>query len=268
MYYYRSRVQYDGTGYFGFQWQKDLPTIQNDFNLALGKLVDGKFTTMGASRTDTGVHALEQYVKITSDVEIDCSSILQKLNQVLPSQIRCLEISPSDRSYKPTNDCLSKEYRYLFTNTIGDNHAERKFVANNPYPLNIEAMRTCIAALVGEHDFHNFVSMGSNVKTTIREIYSCELTEVDPRIVLSHSEVFPLPDNLVKCYQLRVEGNGFLKQMLRHLMTALWKVGNGRLSVDEFMLLLNGPRRSKTLWKVANPKGLFLYRIKYPQSEK
>lgn len=264
-FYYKVRVQYDGTGYFGFQWQKGLPSVQNDFNHSLSKLVNGTFTTMGASRTDTGVHALEQYVKVTSDAEIELGDILKRFNSVLPAQIRCLEFTHSYKAYKPTNDCLSKEYRYLFTNTIGNNHADRKFIANNPYPLNIEAMNTCVAALKGEHDFHNFVSMGSNVKTTVREIFSCDLTEVDPRTLFSGSEVFTIPEDLTKCYQLRVVGNGFLKQMLRHLMTALWKVGNGRLTVDEFMLLLHGPRRTKTLWKVAHPKGLFLWKIRYPE---
>ena len=59
-YYYKAKIQYDGTGYYGFQWQKDLRTIQDDVNQALAKLLPGKITTMGSSRTDTGVHALEQ----------------------------------------------------------------------------------------------------------------------------------------------------------------------------------------------------------------
>jgi tRNA pseudouridine38-40 synthase len=266
-YYYRARVQYDGTGYFGFQWQKDLATIQNDFNLALGKLIEGQFSTMGASRTDTGVHALEQFVKITTENEIDCSGFVTLFNQALPAQIRCLEISPIHKSFKPASDGISKEYRYLFTNTIGTNHTARRFIANNPYTINMDAMKTCAAALVGKHDFHNFVSMGSNVKTTIREITSCELSEVDPKTLFGSSEIFHLPDDVSSCYQLRIEGNGFLKQMIRHLMTAIWKVGNGRLTVEEFLNLLDGPKREKSLWKVANPKGLFLWRINYPDQE-
>jgi tRNA pseudouridine38-40 synthase len=88
--FYLARLQYDGTGYYGFQWQKDLPTIQDDFNLALSKLVDGRITTMGASRTDTGVHALEQFLKITSENEIDLTNLVKDLNKILPPQISCL----------------------------------------------------------------------------------------------------------------------------------------------------------------------------------
>lgn len=263
-FYYKILVQYDGTGYFGFQWQKDLRTIQEEINLALARLVPGKITTMGASRTDTGVHALGQFVKITSENEFDLTGFRQKFNHVLPQEIRCLEIHASDIAYRPTNDCFSKEYRYLFTNTIGDNHRERRFIANNPYPLNLDAMKSCVAALIGEHSFHNFVSMGSNVKTTIRTITAAELTEVNPKDLFRNSEVFHT--DVEKCYQLRIEGNGFLKQMIRHLMTALWKVGNGRITVGEFMEILNGPKKEKTLWKVAHPKGLFLWKIDYEKS--
>lgn len=262
-YYYLAKFQYDGTGYFGFQWQKDLPTIQNDINMTLNKLIGEKFSTMGASRTDSGVHALEQYVKITTETEIDCSGFVKRLNQNLPPQIRCLAFEPSKKSFRPTNDSISKEYRYFFTNTLKDNCTTRKFVGNNPYPLNFEAMKTCARAIVGENDFHNFVSMGSNVKSTVREISVCEFSDVDYQALFQSAEIFKLTEDIGKCYQLRIVGNGFLKQMIRHLMTALYKVGNGKLTVDEFLELLKGPKHDKRLWKVAHPKGLFLYRILY-----
>lgn len=261
-FYYKAKVQYDGTGYFGFQWQKDLRTIQNDINLALSQLALGRVTTMGASRTDTGVHALEQFVKITSENELDVSTFIDRLNEKLPHQIRCLELGPTQKNFRPASDGTSKEYRYFFTNSIGANHETRRFIANNPYALNVDAMKSCVAALKGEHDFHNFVSQGSNVKSTVRVISSCELSEVNPKELFAHSKIFKIEED--RCYQLRLEGNGFLKQMIRHLMTALWKVGNGRLTVEEFKLLLDGPKRTKTLWKVAHPKGLFLWRIEYP----
>ena len=76
MNYYQAVIQYDGTNYFGFQWQKDIPTIQNDFNQSLHQIINGKITTVAASRTDTGVHAIEQIVKITSEDKIECDSFL------------------------------------------------------------------------------------------------------------------------------------------------------------------------------------------------
>lgn len=259
MYYYKATVQYDGTNYYGFQWQKGIPSIQQDLNLALGQLIEGKVTTMSSSRTDTGVHASEQIVKITTEVEVDDESFIEKFNTILPEQIRCLKIIPCDPKFNPTKGHRSKEYRYLFTNLLnaGPNY---RFLANNPYPLDFEKMNRCVELIKGEHSFHNFVSMGSNVKTTIRVIHECELTRVNPHDVLQ-GELFKLPSDLIQCYQLRIVGNGFLKQMVRHLMSALWHVGNGRISIEEFELLLRGPMKEKRMWKVASARGLHLYKF-------
>lgn len=260
MNYYKATFQYDGTNYFGFQWQKDIPTIQDEINRALSLLIAGKVSTMSASRTDSGVHALAQVVKITSEQEMNCDSFPALLNQVLTPEIRCIKMESCDGSFNPTSFASSKEYRYLFSNTLKSRGIEERFVTNYPYELNLDEMEKAASMIVGTHDFRNFYSTGSNVKTTIREILSCELTEVDPRSVLLNSELFPISQNLRSCYQLSIEGRGFLKHMVRHLMSALWSVGQGRISVDEFSLLLAGMPKEKRLWKVASPRGLYLHR--------
>ncbi len=263
MNYYKASLQYDGTDYNGFQWQKGMSTIQSEFNHSLKNLIEGKISTVGASRTDSGVHAVEQIVKITSDQEIECSSFLIELNKTLPSQIKCLELTPCEGTFNPIGDCLTKEYRYLFTNVLKDNCTERRFIANNPYEFDVPAMKLCADAISGEHSFHNFCSTGSNVKTTIRNVILSELSLVNPHEVFPNSELFQLPEDLTECYQLRIIGNGFLKQMIRHLVSALWMVGNRKFSTEDFFVLLNGPKREKRLWKAAHPKGLCLYRINY-----
>lgn len=263
MNYYKATIQYDGTGYAGFQWQKDIPSIQNDFNLAIKSIIDGKITTMGASRTDTGVHALKQIVKISSENTIECPTTLVALNQKLPPQISCLTLSQCHGNFKPASDTLSKEYRYYFTNMRNVPADERRFISNFPITLDLSSMEICVQALRGIHDFRNFCSAGSNVKSTIREITFCELSEINPHTIFPQSELFGLPKNLKQCYQFKIEGNGFLKQMIRHLVSALWMVGSGKLTPDDFLNLLNGPIKEKRLWKVASPNGLFLFEIKY-----
>ena len=257
-------MQYDGTNYCGFQWQKDLRTIQDDFNQALAKIMSGKITTMGASRTDTGVHAVEQIVRITCEQVIDCETFLVDFNKALPSQIKCLSLASCEGTYSPTTASKSKEYRYLFTNTLKSGCLDQLFIANNPYPLNIELMQQCARTIVGKHSFHNFCSAGSNVKTTIREISFCEITQVNPHEVLPQTGLFSIHPELKQCYQLKIEGAGFLKQMVRHLMSCLWLVGSSRITPEEFQLLLHGPLKSKRLWKVADPRGLYLYKFNYP----
>jgi tRNA pseudouridine38-40 synthase len=160
---------------------------------------------------------------------------------------------------------LSKEYRYFFTNIVHVEKKDQKFITNISKKLDSNAMMKCVHAIVGHHDFCNFYSSGSNVKSTTRTIYVCELSEVDPHLLLKESGIFQLPHELRCCYQLRIEANGFLKQMIRHIVSGLWMVGTGKISTDDFINLLNGPKSEKQLWKVASPNGLFLYKIHYQE---
>lgn len=210
------------------------------------------------------MHAMEQVVKITSENEIDCRAFLEALNDSLPPQIRCLDLIPSTGKFRPANDHHSKEYHYYFTNKQIVPLEEKRFVANISKPLNMEAIMTCVRELIGTHDFKNFCSAGSNVKSTVRTITVCELNEVNPHLTISQSELFILPKDLTNCYQLKIIGNGFLKQMIRHIVSGLWMVGTGKLTADDFFKLLYGEKRDKRIWKVAPPGGLFLYEIKYP----
>lgn len=267
MYYYKTTIQYNGTNYAGLQWQKEKPTIQSEFNNAISKLVDGKVTTMAASRTDSGVHALEQVVKVSSENPIDCSSFLPSINSNLPLQIKCTKIEPCEGLFRPAAEAISKEYRYFFTNKIKVSKEEGQFIANIANKLDLEAMKKCVQALNGPHDFCNFYSSGSNVKTTLRNIYLCELSLINPHDLFLSSELFQIPSELESCYEFKIVANGFLKQMIRHLVSALWMVGSGKITVDEFMDLLNGPKQNKQLWKVASPNGLFLFRINYDQKK-
>ncbi|MBC7430394.1 MAG: hypothetical protein H7336_17400, partial [Bacteriovorax sp.] len=141
---------------------------------------------------------------------------------------------------------------------------EMRFIANISNPLDLGAMIICVRALTGTHDFFNFYSSGSNVKSTIRTISTCELSVVNPHDIFTGQVLFPIPGDLHSCYQFKIEANGFLKQIIRHIVSALWMVGSGKISTDEFMTLLNGPANPNQLWKVAGPNGLFLYRVNYP----
>lgn len=262
MHYYKTIIQYDGTNFAGFQWQKNLSTIQSELNNSIEKILDGKFSTVAASRTDTGVHAKEQILKITSKNLIELSSFTEELNLKLPKEIRCLQIENCQGNFKPTANTISKEYRYLFINSKNKNH----FIANIANPLNIESINKCVQILVGQHDFQNFYSSGSNVKSTTREIFLCELNIINPKDIFSENDLFQFPTEIQTCFELKIIANGFLKQMIRHIISALWMVGSGKISIEEFKLLLNGPKNKKKIWKVAPSNGLFLYKINYLNS--
>ena len=263
MHYYKTTIQYEGTNYAGFQWQNGIQTIQSEFNKAISQLIIGKFSTMAASRTDTGVHAREQIVKISSENAIDFSSFLTDFNNALPRDIKCLNIENCQGLFKPAAEAVSKEYRYFFTNQTQGTKEERHFVANISNALDFDAMKVCVHALMGIHDFCNFYSSGSNVKTTVRNILICELSEINPHDLFLATELFEFPKALNNCYELKIVANGFLKQMIRHIISALWMVGSGKISTADFLALLDGPMTEKQTWKVASPNGLFLYHVNY-----
>jgi tRNA pseudouridine38-40 synthase len=253
MNYYKAILQYDGSDRMGFQCQEGKPTIQGDLNLSLQKILQGEFTTRAASRTDKGVHAFAQVVKISAE---DPSPLdATKLNSSLPSHIRCLDISPCAREFIPSIDQRSKEYRYLFSNV------DLRYMAQNPLPLNIDLMQTCVEMLKGTNDFRNFWSIGGIANTTIREILECDLTMINPEVLFKDS-LFTAGD-ITSCWQFRIVGSGFLKHMVRHLVGAIWMVGDGRLTVQAFSQYLFGELKEQRPWKKADPRGLYLLKVSY-----
>lgn len=263
MNYYKIKIQYEGTHYAGFQWQNNVPTIQSALNNALAQIFNKKFSTTAASRTDTGVHALEQIVKITSEESIDLLTFLPELNNILPREIRCINIENCESLFRPAVEAKAKEYRYLFTNKILQSNNASGFISNIANELDLKKINLCIEYLKGVHDFCNFYSAGSNVKSTVRNIFVCELKEINPHDFFSESELFQIPQELNQCYEIRIMANGFLKQMIRHIVSALWMVGTNKISVDDFLSHLNGPKLERQHWKVAPANGLYLYKITY-----
>ncbi len=263
MKYYKTILQYIGTDRMGFQYQIGMPTIQGDLNLSLQSILNGKVTTRAASRTDKGVHAFAQVVKISAE---DPSSLdAHRLNTVLPSHIRCLDLSPCKGDFIPSVDQISKEYRYLFTNTSGVSGKDQRFIAQTPFNLNMDNIQICVGMLKGINDFKNFWSIGWLSNTTLREIYECELSMINPQ-ELFRNTLFSA-DELTSCWQFRIIGKGFLKHMVRHIVGALWMVGNGRLTVKDFSELLHGEQKEQRPWKKADPRGLYLMKVSYePES--
>ena len=115
--------------------------------------------------------------------------------------------------------------------------------------------------LKGTNDFKNFWSIGGIANTTIREILACDLTLVNPQEIFKDSLFTAGP--VTSCWQFRIVGRGFLKHMVRHLVGALWLVGNGRISVADFSQYLHGEQKQQRPWKKADPRGLYLLKVSY-----
>ncbi len=255
MFYHQALLQYDGTGRTGFQAQAGHLTIQGELDHSLQQLLPGGFSTRAASRTDKGVHAFAQVIKISAADPTPLSPEL--LNRVLPPHMRCLAVLPCPAEFIPSMDQRTKEYRYLFSSEAG----EQRFIARPRRPVDPAPMRACVAMLRGTHDFKNFWSIGGVSNTTLRTIDAAELTLVDPT-ELFRDTLFDAGE-LRACWQFRIVGTGFLKHMVRHLMGALWEVGAGVLSVEDFARYLHGEQKQQRPWRRADPHGLYLVKVSY-----
>ncbi len=253
---YKLVVSYNGAGFLGWQTQVDeLNTIQGQINNALRKLAKSDdVKSLGSGRTDAGVHALAQVVKIEIPFSIEPEGLKKGLNSHIDSKIKVLAVEKCADGFHPVRDALWKEYCYLFT--YGDPSGLPHFNDLKTHfkgELDIDLMRSACKKFVGEHDFQNYFTVGTEVSGTVRRILHCDIEKADQFPIGGHGEDF---------YLLRIKGTGFLKQMVRLIMGALVNVGKGKLSPAQIENSLNTKLDDK-LGPVAPPQGLYLARVHY-----
>lgn len=254
IHHYRITIQYKGTRYLGWQIQPESAglTVQGELNRSLKTISKSEqIHSMGAGRTDAGVHALAQVAKVSIPLEIIPESLVRALNAHLPQDIRVLAAEKSTEDFIPTVHAKSKEYHYRFTVNRERSALQDELLANYSFEVDIQKMNEACKLLLGKHDFTNFFCEGSEVSSYIREIYSCEIVKVS-------EEGWMLPEH----YVLKIKGNGFLKQMVRLIMGALWSVGRGKVSLEDFKEAL-GPQKKPRLGPVAPANGLYMVCVNY-----
>lgn len=250
---YKIIIQFNGTNYFGWQIQnQNVPTIQLEVNRALKNIFKEQIKTVGSGRTDAGVHAWEYHVAFDAPFDIAHESLVRALNSHLPEDIRVLESEFVSDNFRPTNDAKSKEYQYLFTTESIARPFSRLLMEYVKYDLDLKLMEEACALFVGKHDFKNFHCLGSDPQSTVREIYKCQ--------IFKERAVNEL--NLPGFYRFHIEGNGFLKQMVRLIVGAVWDVGKGRLHLTDIEDALLA-KSFKHIAPVAPPGGLYKYKVHY-----
>ncbi len=255
IHYYRLILQYKGTRYLGWQVQPtdSGATVQGELNRALRIVSKSECVrSLGAGRTDAGVHALGQVAKVSIPLSIDPANLVKALNVNLPDDIRVIHAESSDEGFMPTVHAVSKEYQYRFTNQKSFTAFQNEFIVNNSFELDLHQMKNACRVLIGKHDFRNFYTEGTVVSSTVREILECEILEV------AQGDWNMLPEH----YVFRIVGSGFLKQMVRLLMGAVWNVGRGKVSLGELEAALS-PAKVQKLGATAPPNGLYMVRVNY-----
>lgn len=252
---YRITVQYKGTQYSGFQIQLSDKTIQGEINSVLKVLSKSEdIKSIGSGRTDAGVHALAQVMRIEIPVDIPVIGLVRAMNSLLPEDIRVMDAVVVTNEFHPIYSAKSKEYNYVFTTDEVISPFARELMTHFPFELDIELMKKGCQIFCGEHDFINYQCVGTEIESTVRKIMSCELVRFESS---GHW------GNLAgEYYVLKVVGNGFLKQMVRLLMGALISLGKGKITLEDLEKSLKTPLKNR-LGPTAPPQGLYLKEVHY-----
>lgn len=283
----RLTIAYDGTNYRGWQIQQptaahpegSFPTIQGELQSALGQLLPkeavygaapeksldpltspdhvdeaaapGILPVVGASRTDSGVHALGNVACFDTESTIPAANFPKAINRYLPPDIRVMQADEVSMDFHPRFVPHEKCYEYRIDHGRVANPLTRLYAYNYTYPLDLERMRAAARELVGVHDFTSFVNPDSQVfehgGDAIREIYSIDILEEGSQLVI------------------RIRGNGFLYHMIRIIVGTLLVIGNGRRAPEDIRTMLAAKDRT-TAGPTVPAHGLCLCALHYDEA--
>ena len=238
-------LEYKGTSYHGFQLQKQAPTIQGELEKALYKLTQEKIRVSSASRTDSGVHARGQVVTFRTSSKLGADTFINGLNYHLPADIAVLEARRVSETFNPRRDARSREYQYTVLNhpTRSPLFEDYSYLVRGD--LDIKAMNEASGRLVGEHDFASFASrLNPQIKNTVRTVYRAEVVRQETLVVF------------------QMTANAFLPHQVRNTVGSLIRVGQGKMTLEEFCSII-GLAKPGLAGPMVSASGLCLVRINY-----
>ena len=245
----RLLVSYDGTDYCGWQIQPNGITIEEVLNKKLKKLTGEDIHIIGASRTDSGVHALGNVAVFDTDSPIPPERMAYALNQKLPADIVIVKSEEVRPDWHPRyQEQISKTYEYHIYNAQLPDPLKRRYSTFVSFQLDVEKMREGAAYLAGEHDFASFCNIRTNAENTVRRIDGIEIEKEDQDITI------------------RVTGNGFLYNMVRIIAGTLIRVGRGFYDPGKVKEILEAGERTEA-GVTAPPEGLVLVKIDYGEAK-
>ena len=237
-------LEYDGTKYNGWQKQGNTKnTIEYKFIEILKKMTGKNIEIFASGRTDSGVHAKGQVANFKIDTDMSSEEVLKYINTYLPEDIRVLSCTEeNDRFHSRLN---AKKKTYMYRIYQGKPPVfDRKYVYSTDFYLDIDKMKEGAKHFIGKHDFKSFCTKQKMKKSTVREIYSLDISEKDNEI------------NIVIC------GNGFLYNMVRIVSGTLLAVGKGEIKPCEIPDIISAEKRD-CAGETLPPWGLVLLSVDY-----
>jgi tRNA pseudouridine38-40 synthase len=254
---YRAIIEYDGTAYRGFQVQANVRTIQGELERTLERLSGDSVRIVAAGRTDAGVHARGQVIAFDSAWRHGPQELERALNSILPLDIVARHVQVTAQGFHPRYDAQSRVYLYNLYESqtripVLDRHHAWQRAA-----LDLDAMDQAAALLLGERDMAAF-GQATVGKATVRKLIESRWRRVEDHPLLAAPQ-----EALV--YQYVVEANGFLRGMVRRIVSGLLAVGEGRLTPMAFDEII-AARDISQAEPPAPACGLVLWQVNYPDS--
>lgn len=238
------KIEYDGTGYCGWQIQPNGVSVQEVITAAIKKITGEDVKLIGSGRTDAGVHAAGQVAHFDTWSSVPPEKFAYALNAVLPEDIKIISAEQTDDDFNARFSAKRKTYEYHMYVSEFSHPLKSRYAVWINYRLDIEKMNSAAKLFEGEHDFKCFLAANSSVKDTVRTIYNAKVEKLGDEIVFS------------------VTGNGFLYNMVRIMAGTLVAVGSGKLTENDIkQILANGERQSAG--KTMPAQGLLLKSVEY-----
>ncbi|MEX1138759.1 MAG: tRNA pseudouridine(38-40) synthase TruA [Bacteroidota bacterium] len=235
-------VEYDGTDFSGWQFQKNGRSVQAEIERALSKLLQEEVRVTGAGRTDAGVHARGQVCHFETKSVMDAKSILRGSSALLPQDIVVRSVEFTKQEFHSRFSAKARMYRYYIS--LAPTAVMRRYRWYVSYALDVSAMQRCASTICGEHDFQSFCKEQAEVKH-----YRCIVAKAEWKV--------SGPDLIFE-----ITANRFLHGMVRALVGTMVEVGRGYRSEADFTAICAARNRSEA-GMAAPPEGLFLEEVFY-----
>ena len=240
---YLIRFSYDGSNFYGYQKQPNKRTVQGELENVLSRISKEKISISASGRTDSFVHAINQYAHFDMNLDIPTDSLKKAINSLITGDIYVKEVKKVDSNFHARFSIIKKEYVYKIN--LGEyNPFDRNYIYQYNNPLDIQKMRFALNYFKGIHNFKSFVKTTDEITDFVREIYDINITV----------------DNDILC--INFVGNGFLRYMVRNMVGTIISVGEGKTDVLEIPKIFEYEDRRKAK-KTAPACGLYLKNVYY-----
>ncbi|HKX37279.1 MAG TPA: tRNA pseudouridine(38-40) synthase TruA [Burkholderiales bacterium] len=237
-------IEYDGSGFLGWQTQPGGGTVQDALEAALSAIADAPVSVTCAGRTDRGVHAKGQVVHFDTAASRPSGAWVRGANAHLPDAVAVLWSSEVDPAFHARYSAISRTYRYELLNRPVRPAIAARYAGWFHAPLDLQAMREAAAVLVGEHDFSAFRSAECQAKSPVRTIQALALERAGERIIFV------------------IRANAFLHHMVRNIVGTLVYAGRDRRPAQWVKEILESRERARAAPTFA-PEGLYLEAVEY-----